>query len=186
MHLDLATFADGHRYCLVAVVAVEVDKFLPVFVPILKKDAVSGLAAVKEALTLYLHQITGSSITRIQADGGGEFDNQKLKHLCFDKNIILSFSQAHQPSSNPQTKASSRLEGSPPNDFSTLDLLARRDKVWNITKDLPRNSGVAPPRRLIFEPQQSVGWWDIPPMWTVPDQAFTGLTENINHWKKDQ
>ena len=34
---------------------------------------------------------------RIQADGGGEFNNQKL---CWDKSIILSFSPAHQPSSN--------------------------------------------------------------------------------------
>ena len=94
MHLDLAAFepsADGHRYCLVAVVTVAVDKvskLLPIFVPIPKRDAVSGLGAVKEALTLCndhnLHQIPGSRITRIQADGGGEFKNQKLKDLCFD------------------------------------------------------------------------------------------------------
>ena len=30
----------------------------------------------------------------------GEFSNQKLKDLCWEKNIILSFSPAHQPSSS--------------------------------------------------------------------------------------
>ena len=68
------------------------------------KDLVSALAALKKALTLHqdrnLHQITGSRIVRIQADGGGGFNNQKLKDLCFDKNIALSFSPTHQPSSN--------------------------------------------------------------------------------------
>ena len=43
---------------------------------------------------------TGSWIVRIHVDGGGEFNNQKLRDLCFDKHIILSFSPAHQPSSN--------------------------------------------------------------------------------------
>ena len=67
---------------LVAVVTVEADcesKLLPIFTPIPKRDAVSGLAVVKEALTLCndrkLPQIIGSRITRIQADGGGEFNN---------------------------------------------------------------------------------------------------------------
>ena len=59
---------------------------------------------MKEALTLCndcnLRQIAGSRITRAQADGGGEVNNQKLKDLCFEKNIVLSFSLAHQPSSN--------------------------------------------------------------------------------------
>ena len=54
MHCDLAAFessADGHKYCLVAVVTVEVDnvsKLLPFFVPMPKKDAmcaVEGSAA---------------------------------------------------------------------------------------------------------------------------------------------
>ena len=69
-----------------------------------KRGAVGGLAAVKDALTLRndrnLRQIAGSMVTRIQADGGGEFNNQKLKDFCLDKNITLSFSIAHQPSSN--------------------------------------------------------------------------------------
>ena len=77
---------------------------LPIFARMPKKDSVSGLAAIKEALTLCqdrnVHQITGSRIVRIQADGGGKFNNQKFKDLCFDKNITLSFSPAHQPSSN--------------------------------------------------------------------------------------
>ena len=47
-----------------------------------------------------LHQIPGSRIVRIQADGGGEFTNQKVRDLCWDKNITLSYSPAHQPSSN--------------------------------------------------------------------------------------
>ena len=109
MRLDLAAFdpsADGHWYCLVAMVTIEVEKeskLLPIF-PITKKDAINGLAAVKEALTLCndrnLHQITGTRITTIQADGAREFRNQKLKGLCFDKNITLSSSPAHQPTSN--------------------------------------------------------------------------------------
>ena len=89
--------ADGHKCCLVAAVTVAVEKeskLLPIFTPMPKRAAVSGLAAVKEALTLCndrnLRQITGSRIVRIQADGGGEFNHQKLKDLCFDKNIILS------------------------------------------------------------------------------------------------
>ena len=36
-----------------------------------------------------LHQITGSRIVRIQADGGGEFNNQKLNDLCFDNHPVL-------------------------------------------------------------------------------------------------
>ena len=101
MHVDLAAFeasADGNKHCLVAAVAIELDresKLLPIFVPMSKKDSHCALAAIKEALTLCqdrnLHQITGSRIVRIQADGGGEFNNQKLKDLCWDKNIIPSF-----------------------------------------------------------------------------------------------
>ena len=47
-----------------------------------------------------LHQIKGSRVTRIQADGGGEFTNKKIQDLCWEKNIVLSYSPAHQPSSN--------------------------------------------------------------------------------------
>ena len=110
MHCDLAAFeasADGHKYCLVAVVTIEVDnvsKLLPFFVPMPKKDAVCATAALKEALTMCenrnLHQITGSRVVRIQADGGGEFTNKKVQDLCWEKNIVLSYSPAHQPSSN--------------------------------------------------------------------------------------
>ena len=46
-----------------------------------KKDAVCATAALKEALSMCenrnLHQINGSRIVRIQADGGGEFTNQE-------------------------------------------------------------------------------------------------------------
>ena len=69
-----------------------------------KKDAVCATAVLKEALTMCenrnLHQITGSRIVRIQADGGGEFINQKVQNLCWEKNITLSYTPAHQPSSN--------------------------------------------------------------------------------------
>ena len=102
---SIRTLCRWPQVLLVAAVTIEVDKeskLLPICVP--KKDSVTGLAAIKEALTLCndhnLHQITGSRIIRIQADGGGEFNNQKLKELCFDKNINLSFSPAHQLSSN--------------------------------------------------------------------------------------
>ena len=109
MHCDLEfqASADGHKYCLVAAVTIEVDhesKLLPFFVPMPQKDAVCATAALKEALTMCdnrnLHQITGSRIVRIQADGGGEFTNQKVQNLCWEKNITLSYSPAHQPSSN--------------------------------------------------------------------------------------
>ena len=49
MHCDLAAFeasADGHKYCLVAAVTIEVDnvsKLLPFFTPMPKKDAVCVL-----------------------------------------------------------------------------------------------------------------------------------------------
>ena len=58
MHCDLAAFessADGHKYCLVAEVTIEVDnvsKLLPFFIPMPKKDAVCATAALKEALTM--------------------------------------------------------------------------------------------------------------------------------------
>ena len=39
-----------------------------------------------------IHQITGARIVRIQADASGEFNKQKLKGLCFNKNMALSFS----------------------------------------------------------------------------------------------
>ena len=54
MHCDLAAFeasADGHKYCLVAAVTIEVNhesKLLPFFVPMPKKDAVCAVAALKE------------------------------------------------------------------------------------------------------------------------------------------
>ena len=61
-------------------------------------------AALQEALTMCedrnLYQIKGSRITRIQADGGGEFTNKKVQDLCWDRHIVLSYSLAHQPSSN--------------------------------------------------------------------------------------
>ena len=98
MHCDLAAFeasADGHKYCLVAV-TIEVDhesKQLPFFAPMPKKNAVCATTALKDALAMCenrnLHQITGSRIVRIQADGGGEFTNQKVQNLCWEKNIIL-------------------------------------------------------------------------------------------------
>ena len=69
-----------------------------------KKDAVCAVAALKEALIMCdnrnLRQITASRIVRIQADGGGEFTNQKVRDLYWEKNITLSYSPAHQPSSN--------------------------------------------------------------------------------------
>ena len=110
MHCDLAAFeasADGHKYCLVAAVTIEVDnvsKLLPLFIPMPKKDAVCATNALKEALLMCdnrnLHQIKGSRVTRIQADGGGEFTNKQVRDLCWEKNIVLSYSPAHQPSSN--------------------------------------------------------------------------------------
>ena len=94
MRCDLAAFeasADGHKYCLVAAVTIEVDnvsKLLPFFIPMPKKDAVCATAALKEALTMCdnrnLHQIKVSRVTRIQADGGGEFTNKKIQDLCWE------------------------------------------------------------------------------------------------------
>ena len=84
MHCDLAfeASADGHKYCLVAAVTIEINKefmLLPIFIPMPKKDAVCAVAVLKEALTMCdnrsLHQIPGSTIARIQADGVGEFTN---------------------------------------------------------------------------------------------------------------
>ena len=110
MHCDLAAFeasTDGHKYCLVAAVTIEVDnvlKLLPFFIPMPKKDAVCATAALQEALTICedrnLYQIKGSRTTRIQADGGGEFTNKKVQDLCWDRHIAPSYSLAHQPSSN--------------------------------------------------------------------------------------
>ena len=110
MHCDLATFeafADGRKYCLVAAVTIEIDKeskLLPTFIPMPKNDAICAVVALKEVLTICqdhnLHQITGSRIVRLQADGGGEFTNQKVRDLCWEKNVTLSYSSAHQPSSN--------------------------------------------------------------------------------------
>ena len=104
MRVDLAAFeasADGNKYCLVAAVTIEVDKeskLLPIFVPMLKKDAVYVLAAIKEGLSLCedrnVHQITGCRVLRIQADGGGEFSNEKRKALCWERNIICHSLQA--------------------------------------------------------------------------------------------
>ena len=100
MHCDLAAFeasADGHKYCLVAAVTIEIDKDW-------QGVAVCAVAAVKEALTMCqdrnLHQITGSRIVRIQADGGCKFTNQELRDLCWEKNTTMSYSPAHPPSSN--------------------------------------------------------------------------------------
>ena len=80
------------------------SKLLPFFIPMPKKDAVCAVAALKEAPTMCdnrnLHQTQGSRIVRIQADGGGEFTNQKIRDLCWEKNITLSYSPAHQPSPN--------------------------------------------------------------------------------------
>ena len=80
------------------------SKLLPIFVPMPKKDAVCAVAALKEALAVCgngnLHQIPVSRIVRIQANGGDEFTNQKVRDLCWEKNITLSYSPAHQSSSN--------------------------------------------------------------------------------------
>ena len=106
MHCDLAAFeasADGHKHCLVAAVTIEIDKqskLLPIFIPMPKKDAMCAVAALKEALTMCenrnLHQITGSRIVRIQADGGGEFTNQKVRSMLGQEHhiVLLSSSSA--------------------------------------------------------------------------------------------
>ena len=66
-----------------------------------KKDSVCAVAALKAICQdRNLHQITGSRVVRIQADGGGEFTNPKLRDLCWEKNITLSYCPAHQTSSN--------------------------------------------------------------------------------------
>ena len=110
MHCDLAAFeasADGHKYCLVAAVTIEVDhesKLLQFFVPMPKKDAVCATAALKEALTMCenrsLHQVTGSRLCESRLMEGVSSPTRKLKNLCWEKNITLSYSPAHQPSSN--------------------------------------------------------------------------------------
>ena len=97
--IDLAAFeasADGHKCCLVAAVTIEIDKeskLLPSFVPIPKKDATCAVAALKEALTLCqdrnLHQITGSRVVRIQADGGGEFSCLSLQPINHLRMVLL-------------------------------------------------------------------------------------------------
>ena len=81
-HVDLAGFeasADGHKYSLVAAVTIEVDRESKLL-HLRSNDAVCALAAIKEALSVCqdrnLHQITGSRVLLIQADGGGEFNNQ--------------------------------------------------------------------------------------------------------------
>ena len=102
MHCDLAAFeasADGHKYCLVAAVTIEINKeskLLPIFIPMPKKDAVCAAMCDNRNM----HQIPGSRIVRIQADGGGEFTNQPVRDLCWEKSITLSYPPAHQPSSN--------------------------------------------------------------------------------------
>ena len=93
-----------------------------------KKDSVSALAALKEALTLCqdrnLHQITNSRVVRIQADGGGEFNNQKLKDLCFDKNIVSVFLSS----------------------TSTFIELHSRENGWHAEKHSPQNVEASPSR----------------------------------------
>ena len=109
MHCDLAAFeasADGHKYCLVAAVTIEVDhesKLLPFFVPMPKKDAVCATAALKEALTMCdnrnLHQITGSRIVRIQADGGGEFIAERMVGMLKSERCmtwVVTFSERYK------------------------------------------------------------------------------------------
>ena len=103
-HCDLATFeasAHGHKYCLVAAVTIELDKeskLLPIFIPMPKKDEVCAVAALKEALTICqdrrLHHITGSRIVRIQADGGGEFTNPKVRPMLGEERHIVIFSSS--------------------------------------------------------------------------------------------
>ena len=88
MHCDLAAFeasADGSQVFLVAAVTIEVDnvsKLLPFFIPMPKKDAMCATNALKEALLMCdnrnLHQIKGTRVNRIQADGGGEFTNKQV------------------------------------------------------------------------------------------------------------
>ena len=112
-----------------AVVTVEAK--CPNSCPSFKKDAVSGFAAIKEAFTLCNDcnspQITGSRITRIQAEGGGEFNSQKLKELCFEKNIVLSFSPSHQPSSKGIAE---RMVGMLKTTVSRLLTQAHLERQW--------------------------------------------------------
>ena len=110
MHVDLAAFessADQIKYAFVSACTIRVDdedRLLPIFIPIPRKDAATVLKAVQDAMSLMgsrqLVQIPGSRIVRIQGDGGGEFNNEKLKSYCQEIGVQLTFSPAHQPSSN--------------------------------------------------------------------------------------
>ena len=66
MHVELATFepsADGHRYCLVAAVTVEIDKeskLLPIFVPMPKRTLSADLQQLKKLS----HCVTTTTCTR--------------------------------------------------------------------------------------------------------------------------
>ena len=101
-HVNLAAFeasADGNKYCLVAVVTIEIDKeskLLSIFVPMPKKNSVCAQAAVKEAQTLChdrnLHQITGSRVAQILADGRVEVNNQKLRLMLRKEHHSILFS----------------------------------------------------------------------------------------------
>ena len=110
MHVDLATFessADQMKYAFVSACTIQVDgedRLLPIFIPIPCKDASTVLRAIQDAMSLMgsrqLVQIPGNRIVRIQGDGGGEFNNEKLKSYCQEIGVQLTFSPAHQPSSN--------------------------------------------------------------------------------------
>ena len=95
-----------------------------------KKDAVCAVAALKEALNICqdrnLHQITGSRIVRIQADGGGEFTNQRSEIYVVRRTLHCP-TPAHQPSSNG---ISERMVGILKSTVSRMLKQAHLDREW--------------------------------------------------------
>ena len=122
------------KHCLVAAVTIEVDtesRLLPSFVPVPRKDAITVLNAIQEAMAVCadrgLLQIVGSRITWIEADRGGEFNNPKLRDDCDDKEIVLTFSPAHQPSSN---RKADRIVGLLKTTVKRMLKQAHLDRPW--------------------------------------------------------
>ena len=99
IHLNLRTFevsTDEHQYCLVAVVSIEVDnEFLPSSC-VSPEVAVTTLPARTDPYIKYWAQeLQEFKLMEVVSST----TKSSKTNLCLDRNIVLTFSPVHQPSS---------------------------------------------------------------------------------------
>jgi transposase InsO family protein len=103
---DLLYMPPSHsklKYCMVII-----DDYSSYAVTYYLKQKNEAASKLEEFLNFFKTQLT-SHVKRIRCDGGGEFDNKKVKEILTNLGIRVEFTTPHSPSSNGKAERFNRL-----------------------------------------------------------------------------